>query len=461
MIDIRTLLFANATVFTVLAIAMLLVWRSNPRLPGLVCLARVHPAMVPGSILIGLGPQIFPAPLSAVLGNGLVVLGTLWLLRGIRRLYGAAEDCWPRWALLAWAAGLLTFLWIEPSLRGRILTNSIVPAAFVLRAAWTARSGLRRPEDRGSSVLVLGSLGMLGGIFALRCVSVATAAQVNPLGTYAFTVALLVTSLVAGTGWTLGVMNLVYARLNAELSRDVAKRQHYELALEELVQVAAHELRNPLTSIFGTLQLLSARADLLSEEDKGRLLAVARRNSERMVNLVNNLLDLERLESNQASFEIRYVDLEQQLIQARELTEGHASRCEVAIELAPLPSPGPTRVMADPQRLQQVLANLLSNAVKFSPPGATVRLVPSRQGNRMRVEVSDEGPGIPKELRPRIFGRFVRGETPASGDEDRKGSGLGLAISKQLVERMGGRIGFETGDRLGTTFYFELPAEAT
>jgi signal transduction histidine kinase len=455
MIDIRTLLFANAVVFAVLAVAMLLVWRGNPTFPGLSTLARVHAAMIPGFILIGLSPDLFPALLSVVFGNALVVLGVMWLLQGIRRLYGFAEDRWPRLALLLWGAGLLFFLYVQPSLRGRILTTSCAEIAFVLTAAWTAWRGLRKPEDRRPSLLIFGSLGLLAAVFAARCLHTAFADQVTAsMGPYALTVALVTASLVAATGWSFGVMNLVYARLNGELARDMTERKRYEAALEQLVQVAAHELRNPLTSIFGTLQLLSARRDALSEEDKDRLLTIAQRNSARMVRLVDDLLDLERIESRQATLQIETVDLEKLLRQAKELSEVQAARRGVALELAPGP---PARVRADAQRLQQVVTNLLSNAIKFSPSGETVRLSAGRTGTMVRVELQDRGPGIPQNLQPRIFQRFARGEAPGGPDDQAKGSGLGLAISKALIDGMGGRIGFETSPTAGTTFYFELP----
>jgi len=360
-------------------------------------------------------------------------------------------------ALIAWGIGLLAFQYVQPSLRGRIFTTSFVALVFLLRAAWTACGGVRRPEERAPSLLIVGSLGLLAAVFAARCIGLAIPSRVVlPLSPDTPTLALVTASLVAATGWTFGVMNLVYVRLNAELSRDVTDRKRYEKALEEIVQVAAHELRSPLTSIFGTLQLLSRRGDTLSAEDKERLLAMARRNSERMVLLINDLLDLGRVESGGASFSIVPLNLERELAQARELSEGYASRCEVTIELASLPH---ARVRADPKRLQQVLANLLSNAVKFSPRGGCVRLSASQSDGMIRVEVSDRGPGIPKELRARIFQRFARGEAPKTPEHGR-GSGLGLAISKALIEKMGGRIGFETGEPAGTTFYFELPAEA-
>ena len=454
-IEIRTLLFASAVVFAVLAIAMILVWRGNRRFPGLASLARVHVAMIPGTILIGLPPSVVPSFVSAALGNLLVVLGVLWLLEGIRGLYGLARERWPWIVLLAWGAGLLGFLYVVPSLRARILLSSVVATGFLLRAAWTARHGLQKPKERAPSLLILGSLGLLGAVYAVRCLRVATEAGLVPLGSDAFTVALVTASLIAGTGWTLGVLNLVYARLNEETRHALAERKRYEAALEQLVQVAAHELRNPLTSIFGTLKLLSARGDAMSGDDKERLLAAAQRNSERMVRLINDLLDLERVESGRATFEVEAVDLEPLLQQARDLTEGHARQRGVAFEVAPLAG---SRVRADPQRLLQAILNLLSNAVKFSPPGARVSVSAVQADGWVRVAIRDRGPGIPQELRSRIFQRFARGEEPGP-DVPEKGSGLGLAISKAIIEGMGGRIGFETGGGAGTTFFFELPSD--
>ena len=454
MIDIRTLLFANAVVFAVLAIAMILVWRGNPRFPGLATLARVHLAMMPGAALVGLPPGVVPAFVSVIVGNGLVVLSVAWLSEGICELYHRPRDSWPWIALGTWAAGLLFFQYVHPSLRARILTTSLVALGFLVRAVWTARLGLRVPEDRRPSLLLLGSLGLLGALFLARSVHVALGDRVQPLGSDFPTVALVTASLISGTGWTLSVMILVYARLNAALSRDVIERRRYETALEQLVQVAAHELRSPLTSIVGTLKLVTAGSSAVSESDRERLLDIARRNCERMSLLVDDLLDLERIESGETLFELETIDFERLFLQARDLCEGMAREAGVMIELAVAPA---VQGLADPQRLLQVLVNLISNAIKFSPPGERVRVSGARTGPSIRVEIADRGPGIPEDLRPRIFQRFARGE-PFRGVAARKGSGLGLAISKAIVEGMGGRIGFETADGEGTTFYFELAA---
>ena len=454
MTDIRTLLFANAIVFAVLAVAMVLVWRANRAAAGLSSLARVHVAMLAGALLIGLPAGPIPAFVLVVGGNGLVVLGIVWLLQGIRELYGEPRETWPWAALLLWAVALLSFWFLLPNLRARILTTIAVLVVLLLRATWTVRRGLAQPEERVPSWLLLASLGLLAAVNAARLLDVATTSRpVTPVGDDPLTLILMIVSLTAGTGWTLGVMHLVYARLNAQARRSHVALARRDAALQQLVEVAAHELRTPLTSILGSLKMLSARGHLLAEVDRDHLLDVAQRNSERMSRLINDLLDLERIASGQAHLQIETVELGQLLQQARELIESQARRRNVAIEVA---SPGSVRVQGDTQRLLQVVVNLLSNAVKFSPPGQSVRLTVSRTESAVRVEVQDHGAGVPRELRPRLFERFARDDS--AGAET--GSGLGLAISKALVESMGGTIGFDSVERSGTTFYFELPAQA-
>src|SRR5689334_21406199 len=171
--DTRTLLFANAMVFSVLAAAMILVWRSNPRVRGLGFLARVHVAMMVGTVLIGLKPSAVPAQLSMFVGNGLTVLGVAWLLDGIRELFALPRGHTTRTAVLLWGSSLLFFLYVHPSLRARLLTTSLVMLALLLRSMWAARLGLRKPEERTPSLLLLGSAGLLALLFAARSVSYA------------------------------------------------------------------------------------------------------------------------------------------------------------------------------------------------------------------------------------------------------------------------------------------------
>src|SRR4029079_5141316 len=141
---------------------------------------------------------------------------------------------------------------------------------------------------------------------------------------------------------------------------------------------------------------------------------------------------------------------------ALEANQPYAGRFEVT--LVPGDVPRGLHILADADRIMQVLTNLLSNAAKFSPPQAEVVLAAERRGSEVRVRVSDRGPGIPKEFRERIFQRFAQADS--SSTRRQEGAGLGLSISKAIVERMGGCIGFETQEGVGTTFFIDLPAAA-
>jgi len=230
MIDIRTLLFSNAIVFAVLATALILVWRGNRTFPGLSTLARVHVAIMAGAVFVGLEPGVVPAIVSAVAGNALVVLGILWLLQGMRGLYELPRDPWPRIVVPLWGLGMVVSVFVLPSLRARILVTSLTVIVLLFKAIWTVPHGFRTPEDRGPSLLIFGSLGLLEAVYTARCVRVALSERVESLGSDPLTLALVTASLIAGTGWTLGVMNLVYARLN-----DATRRSRAEIAHREAI----------------------------------------------------------------------------------------------------------------------------------------------------------------------------------------------------------------------------------
>jgi PAS domain S-box-containing protein len=232
---------------------------------------------------------------------------------------------------------------------------------------------------------------------------------------------------------------------------DVSQRKQLERFKDGLISLAAHELRNPLTSILNTLEWLTQKQGDLSEADK-KLLDVAYRNSVRMARLIDDVLDVEKAESGDLVLNPTKLELGPLVEQAIVASEGYARGLDVRLHLERT-VPG-ALVMADPDRLLQVLANLLSNASKFSPPAATVAITVSRQGAALRVAVRDHGPGIPEDQRSHVFEKFFQ---VRSKDRRHKGTGLGLAISKSLVERQGGRIGFESAPEQGTTFFFELP----
>ena len=232
---------------------------------------------------------------------------------------------------------------------------------------------------------------------------------------------------------------------------DISQRKQLERFKDGLISLAAHELRNPLTSILNTLEWLTQKEGDLSEADK-KLLDVAYRNSVRMARLIDDVLDVEKAESGNLVLNPARLELGPLVEQAIVASEGYARGLDVRLHLEQS-APG-ALVMADPDRLLQVLANLLSNAAKFSPPASTVTITVSRQGPALRVAVRDHGPGIPEDQRSHVFEKFFQ---VRSKEKRHKGTGLGLAICKSLVERQGGRIGFESAPDRGTTFFFELP----
>lgn len=226
--------------------------------------------------------------------------------------------------------------------------------------------------------------------------------------------------------------------------RDITERKEAERMKNELIAMASHELRSPLTAIIGSLEMAVKHPD-----SSPKMLEMALRNSQRMLGLINDYLDIERIQSGGAPFKLARLELTPLVEHALETNHTLGARTGVTLELAaPL---SPAHVKADPDRLAQVLANLLSNAVKFSPPKGTVRVSIARHEEFLRVCVTNQGPGIPEDFQSKIFGKFEQAEGHKKG-----GSGLGLAITKAIVERHGGRIGFTTS-ATGTTFYFELP----
>jgi len=242
--------------------------------------------------------------------------------------------------------------------------------------------------------------------------------------------------------------------------RDITQQRASERVRSEFTSTLSHELRTPLTSILGSLQLL--RTGMLGElpKDQDELVDIAEKNSKRLLDLINEVLDIEKIESGRMSLTPEPVVLEELLREAVQLNQGFADRFSVKLRLQ-----GEQRdemrglmVRADRKRLMQVVTNLLSNAAKFSPPNGAVDVTISRREGRVRVGVGDRGPGIPEAFRGRIFGRFAQAHSADS--RIKGGSGLGLAISKRLVEMMQGEIGFEDREGGGTTFYFDLPVLA-
>ena len=230
---------------------------------------------------------------------------------------------------------------------------------------------------------------------------------------------------------------------------NIEERKAVERMKNEFIATVNHELRTPLTSMLGSLGLVREGSAGALPPAAGKFIDIAYENSERLVALVNDILDIERIETGRLPMRVETVELGPLLQRAIELNDAYAARFGVRLVLAPDAAAAPVR--ADPDRLMQVLANLLSNASKYSPQGGEVALAAVPAGERVRVSVADQGPGVPAEFRPRLFGRFEQ------ADGAQAGTGLGLAISKAIVERMGGRIGCDSEPGRGATFWFELP----
>ena len=236
------------------------------------------------------------------------------------------------------------------------------------------------------------------------------------------------------------------------LVRDITERKRIERMKSELVSIVSHELRTPLTSISGALGLIVGGALGETAPNMRQMLSIAHQNSLRLGRLVDDLLDMDKLVAGKMTLDLRALAVPAQLQQAIAANQGYAAKHDVTLVLQQAPD---VQLVADDDRLQQVLANLISNAVKFSPPGGSVSLGSECRGAWVRIWVRDQGPGIAPEFHTRIFQKFSQADSSDSRQKD--GTGLGLAISKELIEHMHGRIGFDSEPGEGACFWCELP----
>lgn len=238
------------------------------------------------------------------------------------------------------------------------------------------------------------------------------------------------------------------------LANDVTELKRIDRMKSEFVSTVSHELRTPLTSIRGSLGLISGGVAGQLPEAVKTLVGIAKSNCERLIRLINDILDIEKIESGKMTLDLQVIELKPLLEQALAANEGYGAAKNVSLSLQ-FPDEE-LMVRADGDRLTQVVTNLLSNAMKFSPSDGVVEIHVGRSASGgVRVEVRDHGPGIPEEFRKRIFQKFSQADS--SDTRQKGGTGLGLNISRAIIERLGGSIGFETHTNEGTTFYFELP----
>ncbi|HEX7891601.1 MAG TPA: ATP-binding protein [Ramlibacter sp.] len=253
----------------------------------------------------------------------------------------------------------------------------------------------------------------------------------------------------------IGLVNTGDERFLTAFIHDISHRKEVERMKDEFVSTVSHELRTPLTAIYGSLNLLtSGMAGELPEEAK-QLLAISHESTDRLVRLINDMLDLEKIASGKIEYRMQPQPLRALVEQAIRDTQAYAEGLRVRIELQAGAEP---RVHADADRIVQVCVNLLSNAAKFSPKGAVVQVTLQEHDGLARVGVADTGPGVPPEFRDRMFQRFAQAD--ASDRRAKGGTGLGLAICRSIVEAHGGKLAFTSEPDVRTEFFFELPALA-
>lgn len=237
---------------------------------------------------------------------------------------------------------------------------------------------------------------------------------------------------------------------------DISDRKQVERVKDEFISIVSHELRTPLTAVHGAVRLLEGGAAGALPEPAARLVGVAAHSTERLRHIVDDILDLEKTAWGQMEFDLQPVEaapLLKHIAQSYEVVDMPAG---VALQIQ---APQGLCLRADPARLAQVVGNLVANALKYAPPSTPVRLVArpehAGEGEGVRIEVLDQGPGVPVSFAGRIFQRFAQADMNTT--RQKGGSGLGLSIVKAMVEGMGGRVGFESAPG-HTCFWVALPA---
>lgn len=239
------------------------------------------------------------------------------------------------------------------------------------------------------------------------------------------------------------------------ITHDITERKEVERRVSEFNSMVSHELRTPLTSIRAALGLIEGGHTEPIGASTMDLIQIARAECDRLVRLINDLLDIKKMESDKIELKherLRAADIVSDVVST---LRGIAQEASIKLVAAPIDE---LVFAGDRDRIIQVLTNLVSNAVKFSPQNSKVliRAEPSGDAGKVTFFVSDEGPGIPEPARDKLFTAFH--QIDSSDSRAKGGTGLGLAISKRIVEKHGGTIGFESLESGGSTFWFELPS---
>lgn len=237
-----------------------------------------------------------------------------------------------------------------------------------------------------------------------------------------------------------------------ELKQEHEKTKVALMAKSQFLSTVSHELRTPLTSVKGALELVRSGVMGPLPNHIQPAINTAAKNSKRLADLINDLLDLQQIETGEMAFQFKLVNVRELVSDAVIMSKPYADQLDVSLTVTNADED--IFIKGDVDRLQQVMANLISNASKFSHRGDTVTISVSRTQNRVRINVKDNGTGIPEDAKERVFGRFSQ----VSSSDLRKfsGTGLGMNISKKIVERHGGQIDYESIVGCGTTFFIEF-----
>lgn len=255
-------------------------------------------------------------------------------------------------------------------------------------------------------------------------------------------------------GWSVTFVDIT---MEEQTARSLCEaKEHAEEASRlqaEFLSIVSHELRTPLTSIRATVDLIASGKLGTVPSGVDRAIAIAKRNSYRLSELIDDLLDLQKLEAGQMEMTLEPIDIIQVVETYVEDMQSYADTRQIGLKFTTAASS--LAVYSDPARLGQVIMNVISNAVKFSPVGGEVKIVVERFEKHVEIQVVDCGPGIPAGAENKVFGRFEQVEQSAT--RAKGGTGLGMNISKLILEQLGGKIFYESKLGQGTAFYVSIP----
>ena len=253
----------------------------------------------------------------------------------------------------------------------------------------------------------------------------------------------------------IGLVNDKKLKFVSAFLHDISERKQVERMKSEFISTASHELRTPLTAIYASLDMLNSGMAGELPPDAKALLGISYRSAERLVRLINDVLDVEKIESRNMTYHMVVQPVLPLVEQSIRAMQSYADQYEVKFELV-CKSSDEIHVLLDADRVIQVMVNLLSNAAKFSPRvEAVVTVSLQRLAASVREMVADSGSGIPENFRSRIFQRFAQADS--SDRRQKGGTGLGLNICKSIIEARGGKIDFVSVPGKGSVFFFDFP----